>query len=412
MNTTQMPSGKQQTESFDVIILGGGAAGFFCAIHAAYRGLSVLLLEKSEKPMQKILISGGGRCNFTNLNASHQQYLCPNPHFVKSALSRFTPHDFIDFLDKHGVTYHEKAQGQLFCDNKASAITDLFLQQATRFGVTLKTNADTTHIDYDPATGYRLSVQWQQTPVYFQAPQLVIATGGPAIAQIGATADALRFAKQFAIKNTPFSPALVPLLLDQHWLNQIKPLAGVSTRVSIQTDNAPVFDDDLLFTHRGLSGPAVLQISSFWQKNQPIQIDFAPHLDIFEQLKTATQQQGKRQLATVLSQFLPKALATFFAGDNTKPIAEYANQNLLACAQRIKNFSLTPSNTAGFKKAEVARGGLLVDAFSSKTLMAKQQPNLFAIGEALDVTGYLGGYNFQWAWSSGFVVAQTLLKDG
>lgn len=390
--------------TYDVIIIGAGAAGLMCAIRAGERGLSVLVLDKAEKPGKKILISGGGRCNFTNLAVSSENYLSPNQHFCKSALSRYTPWHFIELLSQHGLTYNEKTLGQLFCQQQSKAVVEMLLAEAQKNGVEIHCQTDIYHIDYhDQYTLTAKNILTTKNQQY-RANHLVVACGGPSIPKLGASDFALQVAKQFQIKNTPFSPALVPLTLPHTLLQHYRPLAGISQPVSISC-NGVHFTENLLFTHRGISGPAVLQISSYWQKGDILSIDFCPtHSNLFKQLQQAKSTHPKLPLSRFLAQKLAKKFAQLLATGffTEKPLQQFDDTQLMQVANHLKNWEIQPSGSEGMKKAEVSKGGIHPDALSSKTFECKQQPHLYFIGEAVDVTGWLGGYNFQWAWSSGW----------
>lgn len=389
---------------YDAIIIGAGAAGLMCAIRAGERGLSVLVLDNGDKPGRKILISGGGRCNFTNLNISPTAYLSPNPHFCKSALSRYTQWHIIELLGKHGLTYHEKTLGQLFCEQKSKAIVDMLLAEVAEHDVTIACEQAVQSVTFADKR-YHISTGDSQ----FSAPKVVIACGGASFPKLGASDLALRLAKQFNLKNAPFVPALVPLTLPQLHLNKCKGLAGIATPVEISC-HGMTFQENLLFTHRGLSGPAVLQISSYWQKGDTLTIDLSPDDDLFKRLMTAKQTHPKQQLSTALGEVLPKKLAeslvAWFA-DN-KPLQQFSDKALQAFAEQQHHWQVQPSGSEGMKKAEVCTGGIAPDALSSKTFECHAQQGLYVIGEAVDVTGWLGGYNFQWAWSSGWCCGDAL----
>lgn len=394
---------------YDAIIIGGGAAGLMCAICAGQRGLSVLVLEKSDKIGKKILISGGGRCNFTNLDARPAAYLSPNPHFCKSALSRFTQWHFIEMLTAHGLSYSEKTLGQLFCEQKSAAIVEMLINEASRYQVSLFTEQHITAIDHVHAIPDSYCVT--ANGVDYAAHNVVVACGGPSIPKLGASDFALRIAKQFGISNTPFSPALVPLTLPEPLLSQCKTLAGVSHFVKITCNNVG-FEENLLFTHRGLSGPAVLQISSYWQKGDTLSINLYPRSNVQNLLKTAKATQPNQLLSQCLSRDLPKKLAKAFVlwFFNDQPLQHYSDTALSEIAKLLTNWQIKPAGSEGMKKAEVSLGGISPDALSQKTFACKDQPRLHFIGEAVDVTGWLGGYNFQWAWSSGWCCGQHLEK--
>ncbi len=390
-------------ENVDVVIVGGGAAGLMCAITAGARGLSVLLLEHNKKPGAKILISGGGRCNFTNQDAVASAYISNNPHFAKSALSRYTPWDFMDVLARHDVTWHEKTLGQLFCDQGAKRILEVLLEECKTAGAEVRCGVSVTSVKFGEER-YHLSTTSGQV----STKKLVIATGGLSIPKMGATGFAYDIAHQFGIGlNTPV-PALVPFTFTDVDLAFMKPLAGVAamSRVSI---GKTTFRESLLFTHRGLSGPAILQISSYWDEGVPVVINLLPDdEDVAGWLKTARESRSKAALKSVLAEKLPARLADAIAESWPGVMASFSNAVLQDVADRLTHWQVIPSGTEGFAKAEVTRGGINTDELSSKTLEAKVQPGLYFIGECVDVTGWLGGYNFQWAWASGWAAAQYL----
>lgn len=393
----------QTPKTYDVVILGAGAAGLMCAAAAGKRGRRVLLLDKADKIGKKILISGGGRCNFTNLHVNPAAYLSQNPHFCKSALARYTPYDFLDLMRRHHLSWHEKSLGQLFCDQKAPAIVAMLWAECQQAGVTLHLNADITRIQHTDALFHL-----QTTQGTFQASSLVIATGGPSIPRMGASDFGCRIAKQFGLKNIPFSPALVPFTLDQALLGGLfAGLAGVSTPVAVSCRNG-YFREQMLFTHRGLSGPAMLQISSYWQQGAPLHIDLLPERDAYAWLQAVQQQRPKTELKTVLAEVLPNRLAqrlceTLFPN---RPMGQYDTKRLQSIAAQLHAWTLTPAGTEGMRTAEVSLGGVDTRELSSKTLEARKLPGLYFIGETVDVTGWLGGYNFQWAWASGWCAGQ------
>ena len=388
------------SKSFDVIIIGAGAAGLMCAITAGNLGKKVLLLERNKKPGAKILISGGGRCNFTNLDATASAYISENPHFAKSALSRYSPWDFIDLLTKHDLTWHEKTLGQQFCDQGSKAILQMLLDECRAEGVELLLDEETATISKE---GKAFNVQSTSGP--FFAPQLVVATGGISIPKMGATDFGYRIARQFGLTMVAPEPALVPFVFDGEDQAAMRLLAGVAAdsyvRVS-ESKLSPGFRENLLFTHRGLSGPAILQISSYWKNNETVSIDIAPsEADLLGWLKAERDRRGAASVKSVLAQLLPERLAEQIAAKVPGKLAELSNDSLEKLAERIKNWKLVPTGTEGFAKAEVTRGGVSTHDLSSKTMEAKSVPGLYFIGECVDVTGWLGGYNFQWAWASG-----------
>ncbi|WP_417450170.1 NAD(P)/FAD-dependent oxidoreductase [Kordiimonas sp.] len=391
------------TEKHDVVVVGGGAAGLMCAATAAARGRSVVLLEHNRKPGAKILISGGGRCNFTNQDTTAAAYLSENPHFAKSALSRYTPWDFMDMLARHGVTWHEKTLGQLFCDQGAKRILEVLLRECEDAGAEVRTGTGVKSVQcrnghYEVATSSGL----------LQASSLVVATGGLSIPKMGATSFAYDIARQFSIPVTEPAPALVPFTFADTDLAFMKSLAGVATDCVVSL-GAATFRENLLFTHRGLSGPAILQISSYWSSGKAITVNLLPdEPDALLWLRTTREGRPKAGLKSILAERLPSRLAEAVADHWPGPIGTMSNKVLATVAQRLVSWQLTPSGTEGFAKAEVTRGGVSTAALSSKTLEAKTQAGLYFIGEAVDVTGWLGGYNFQWAWASGWAAAQDL----
>lgn len=386
---------------FDVIILGGGAAGLFCASIAGKRGRRVLVLERAEKVGKKILISGGGRCNFTNLHARPDNYLSQNPNFAKSALARYTPQDFIALVNAHRIAFHEKKLGQLFCDGSAQQIVEMLLRECADAGVTIKTHCDVQAIAKGEGFTLRTSLGT------ITADSLVIATGGVSIPKMGATDFGYRVAQQFGLSLVPPKAALVPFTLYPHELETLRELSGVSldTQVSLGKRR---FRENILFTHRGVSGPAILQISSYWQPGQAITINLLPDEDAEALLQDA--QHSERTVGTWLSQFLPhrfaKAWATLQA--ETKPLRQYNAKELRRLSVALQQWSITPSGTEGFAKAEVTCGGVETSELSSQTMEARRVPGLYFIGEVVDVTGHLGGYNFQWAWASANAAGQAI----
>jgi len=373
---------------YDAIILGAGAAGLFCAATAGQRGKRVLLLDHSAEPGRKILISGGGRCNFTNVHTAPDRYLSGNRHFAKSALSRFTPRDFIELVDAHGIAWHEKTLGQLFCDGSARQIVSLLLEECAKGGVDLRCSASVGEIEHRDG---RFHLAWAS------APALVIATGGPSIPKLGATSLAYDLARRFGLKVVQPRPALVPLTLSAEDA-LFKELSGVSAEVVARCGKA-AFREAALFTHRGLSGPAILQISSYWQRGEPVRIDFLPDA-LPGWLLDSKRSQPRAALRKVLP--LPERLAAALAerlglaGD----MGSHSDKALRAAEEALRGWTFAPTGSEGFAKAEVTVGGIDTAGLSSQTMEARSVPGLYAIGEAVDVTGWLGGYNFQWAWAS------------
>ncbi|MGV8804451.1 MAG: NAD(P)/FAD-dependent oxidoreductase [Polaromonas sp.] len=406
------------THKFDVVVIGAGAAGLFCAAQAGQRGLQVLLLDHSDKVAEKIRISGGGRCNFTNRDATPAQFLSDNPHFCRSALSRYTPQDFIELLQRHNVPFHEKHKGQLFCNRSAEDIINVLLAECSAGGVTRWQPCSIKSVQSPEQTGTG-SYQIESNRGLIEAPQLVIATGGLSIPKIGATDFGYRLAQQFGLRLVEPRAALVPLTFDgQAWAPYAQ-LAGLALPVLIETSppgasakqrkKTQVFAEDLLFTHRGLSGPAVLQISSFWREGYCVRINLAPGVDLPATLLRA-KATSKKRVANELASLVPSRLADAWAGSDAalqRPISDATDKALLALAQGLADWQLTPSGSEGYRKAEVTVGGVDTRDLSSQTLESKQ-PGLYFIGEVVDVTGWLGGYNFQWAWASGFACAEAL----
>ena len=384
----------------EVVVLGGGAAGLMCAIAAGQRGRCVQVLDGSNRIGKKILMSGGGRCNFTNLNTQPEHFQSANPHFCKSALSRYRPEDFVGLVEAHSIQYHEKTVGQLFCNDSSKQIVAMLQSECDKFGVEISTRCEITAVE----------AQEDRYRVYsdhgdFLCESLVIATGGLSIPKMGASDFGFRLATQMGLKVRPTRAGLVPFTFSDPLKRMLARLAGVSTSVSISCGEAR-FDDDLLFTHRGLSGPAALQLSNHWQSSQDIAIDFLPNQSIASLLTAAKQTQPKTLLRTLLAHHLPKALVIelqtlVWPQQTDLPLAGFPDQQLRAIAQTLSDWSLRPSGTEGYRTAEVTLGGVDTDALSSTTMECHQFPGLYFIGEVVDVTGQLGGFNFQWAWASG-----------
>ena len=391
-----------QTSNFDVIIIGAGAAGLMCAQFAAAKGLQTLILDHSSRLAEKIRISGGGRCNFTNLNASPANYISNNPHFATSALSRYTPQHFCELLDWHGISYHEKTLGQLFCDDKSQAIIDLLDHLCQENHVQRKMNISVLKIAKTLA-GFELDT----TQGTFSCSKLVIATGGLAIPQIGATGFGYQIAQQFDIKIIPTAPALVPLTIAPQDLPNYTQLAGISF-LSETSLGKIKFIENSLFTHRGLSGPAILQISSYWSPGNKIAINLLPSQNIIEQIQH--QRSSNKMLSNFLSNYFSQKLAHSLC-DLLKfdvQLSQLSKAQLSAIERLIHHFQICPSGSEGYKKAEVTRGGVDTNELNSKDLQSKHVAGLYFIGEVVDVTGWLGGYNFQWAWSSGWCAGQAV----
>ncbi|MCS3456942.1 NAD(P)/FAD-dependent oxidoreductase [Aeromonas rivuli] len=388
----------------DVVVIGAGAAGLMCAQQAGYRGRSVLVLDNAKKPGRKILISGGGRCNFTNHQTGPQAFLCSNPHFCKSALARYTQQDFIDLVDRHGVNYHEKTLGQLFCDESAKEIVDVLLTECDWAGVSLQFQTEILSVAKSE-DGFVLVTSKGE----IACQSLVVATGGLSMPKLGATPFGYKLAEQFGLPVLPTRAGLVPFTLHQADKEAFAALAGVSLPVAVTAEDGTRFKEAMLFTHRGLSGPVILQISSFWLPGEKIHINLLPDLDILATLKGWAQAHPAQELKTVLGRELPKRFVDTLVelGQLTnKPMRQYNERELEAIAALLEDWQLLPNGTEGYRTAEVTLGGVDTNALSSKTMEARQVPGLYFIGEVVDVTGWLGGYNFQWAWSSGWVAGQ------
>ena len=421
-----------ESHQFDVVIIGAGAAGLFCAGVAGQAGLKVLIIDHSDKVAEKIRISGGGRANFTNKDVSPANFLSENPHFCRSALSRYTPRDFIALMDKHDIPHHEKHKGQLFCDNSAQDLIDMLLKECEAGGVQRwqpcqvqeikEISSNTTDLEHKNDSSRRIyclnSYEINSNLGMIKTASIVIATGGLSIPKIGATDFGYRVAKQFKLRMVEPRPALVPLTFDgDAWLPYAN-LAGLALPVVIETgvkkskpNEKAVFSEDLLFTHKGLSGPAVLQISSFWRENSTIRLNLAPNIDVLTLLQQSKTRSHKL-LANELANLVPSRLADAWTSTDTalqRPMSDVPDKALAQLAQRLSNWELTPTGTEGYKKAEVTMGGVDTRDVSSQTMESKQ-PGLYFIGEVLDVTGWLGGYNFQWAWASAFACAQGLAQ--
>ena len=393
-----------QMTHVDVIVIGAGAAGLMCAAQAGYRGRSVTVLDMGKKPGRKILISGGGRCNFTNENASPNNYLCTNPHFVKSCLSRYTQHDFVELVDRHGLAYHHKTLGQLFCDNSAQDIVDILLTECEWAGVTIKLRSEVLNVA-KTATGYSVTTE-QET---LTCESLVVASGGLTMPKLGATPIGYKIAEQFGLKVLPTMAALVPFTLHQHDKERFEGLSGISISCEVASEDGTVFKENILFTHRGLSGPAILQISSFWRAGQAVTINLLPELDLKQQLADWRETQAQKSLKNSLATILPKRFVEILYDSKAIPdcnINQLTHGQIDALADYIHAWQIKPNGTEGYRTAEVTLGGVDTDELSSKTFEAKKAKGLYFIGEVTDVTGWLGGYNFQYAWSCGFAAGQ------
>jgi predicted Rossmann fold flavoprotein len=390
-------------EAFDVVVLGAGAAGLMCALTAGQRGRKVLLLDHADKVGAKILISGGGRCNFTNLHSAPDRFLSGNADFCRSALSRYTQDHFVAMIERHGIAYHEKTLGQLFCDGSARAIVAMLLDECALGGVDVRVGHTVT--DVSRADSFQLETSHGA----FTTPALVLATGGLSIPKMGATGFAHDIARRFGLRVTEVLPALVPLTAMPQALGFEQLLAGVSLD-AIASCGATSFRENILFTHRGLSGPAILQISSYWRQGDTIVLDLAPDRDVNAFLLERKRARPKAEPKTVLAEMLPARLAQALAESCLPqgPIANVPDRALADFAARLKRWEVLPSGSEGWPKAEVMLGGIDTRDLSSRTMEARNVPGLYAIGEAVDVTGWLGGYNFQWAWSSGWCAGQAV----
>lgn len=399
-----------EDQHFDAIILGAGAAGMMAALTAGQLGKRVLLLDHARRIGEKIRISGGGRCNFTNIRASHKQFLSQNPKFAISALKRFTPQDFITMVNAHGIAFHEKSLGQLFCDHSATDILAMLFDEMDKGGVELMSETQIANVAHADGM-YRIS----SDNGAFSAPQLVVATGGLSIPKIGASNFGYRLAEQFGVNIVPTRPALVPLTFSGEIKEDMAELSGVSVPVRISAKKT-AFEEALLFTHRGLSGPAILQISSYWREGDTLNITMQPDIDMADILKTAREEYGKKQLVTILADYLPKRLADYvilqcrtqYPKLESANMADLNNKALEAVARQVQNWAVTPVGSEGYRTAEVTLGGVDTAALDSKTMMVKSVPGLYFIGEVVDMTGWLGGYNFQWAWSSGNAAGEAI----
>lgn len=391
--------------SYDVIVIGAGAAGLFCAAQAAKRGRSVLLLDHAKRIGGKILMSGGGRCNFTNMYAAPENYLSNNPHFCKSALSRYTQWDFIALVAEYGIDYHEKTLGQLFCDDSAKDILKMLLSECDKAGVQLRHPVEVQQIDKTD-TGFTLSSSHGE----YRCHSLVIATGGLSIPKLGASPFGYKVAEQFGLKLLPTRAGLVPFTLHEQDKTVLAELSGVSLDATAACHHTR-FHENILFTHRGLSGPAVLQISSYWQPGDAVLFNLSPTQDLLPLLEQQQQQHPDALLSTALAKHYPKRfvqVAIDYFGLNNKPLKQFQGRQLQQVARAFEQWALKPNGTEGYRTAEVTLGGVDTDELSSKTMESKKVPGLYFIGEVMDVTGWLGGYNFQWAWSSGWVAGQVV----
>ncbi|AGB84557.1 flavoprotein, HI0933 family [Serratia sp. FGI94] len=393
-------------EQFDVVVIGAGAAGMFCAAQAGQLGCRVLLLDNGKKPGRKILMSGGGRCNFTNMYAEPAAYLSNNPHFCKSALARYTQWDFIDLINRYGVAYHEKTLGQLFCDDSAQQVVDLLVKECELGQVTLRLRSEVLQVEKCDE-GFELMLNGEKV----SARSLVVASGGLSMPGLGASPFGYKLAEQFGLNVLPTRAGLVPFTLHKPLLEQSQTLSGVSVPASITAADGTLFREAILFTHRGLSGPAVLQISSYWQPGEYVSINLLPDLDLAGFLDQQRQAHPNQSLKNTLALQLPKRLVEFLQSLGQLPEAtlkQLTPAQQSALVDSLQQWRVQPNGTEGYRTAEVTLGGVDTRELSSKTMEARKVPGLYFIGEVVDVTGWLGGYNFQWAWSSAWACAQAL----
>lgn len=395
-------------EKFDAVIIGAGAAGMFCAAMAGQAGSKVLLIDNGKKPGRKILMSGGGRCNFTNLYIEPAAYLSQNPHFCKSALARYTQWDFIDMVGKHGIAWHEKTLGQLFCDDSAQQIVDMLVAECEKGQVTTRLRSEVLSIEHDE-NGYTIQLNGDSV----QAAKLVIATGGLSMPGLGATPFGYKIAEQFGLKVLPTRAGLVPFTLHKPLLEQLQVLSGVSVPSVITAENGVSFRESLLFTHRGLSGPAVLQLSSYWQPGEFVSVNLLPDTDLDELLNEQRNAHPNQSLKNTLAMVLPKRLVECLQQLGQIPDVTLKQLNVRQQSELIETlqaWQVQPNGTEGYRTAEVTLGGVDTNELSSRTMEARKMPGLYFIGEVMDVSGWLGGYNFQWAWSSAWACAQDLVS--
>ncbi len=386
-----------EVDGLDVLVIGGGAAGLFCALTAGQRGKRVRVIEHANRCGKKILMSGGGRCNFTNTGTRPENFLSANPHFCKSALARYRPEHFIAMVDRHGIAYHEKELGQLFCDDSSKQIVRMLLDECAAAGVDIRTQCSIEAVEKTEA-GFRL----RTSQGVFEAPALVVASGGLSIPSMGATGFGYALAKQFGHSVLPTRAGLVPLTLSGTHAERMRNLAGVALPVTA-TAGKQSFSNAMLITHRGISGPAILQISSYWQPGEPLTLDLLPGEDAFARLKALREERPAAELRTVLAELLPKRLAQRLCEENfeSRPMRQFNPKELQQIADALQHYPLIASGTEGYRTAEVTLGGVDTRELSSSTMESKLCPGLYFVGEVMDVTGWLGGYNFQWAWASG-----------
>jgi predicted Rossmann fold flavoprotein len=389
-------------ETFDIVVIGAGAAGMMCAIEAGKRGRKVLVIDHAAAPGEKIRISGGGRCNFTNIHAAPKNFISQNPHFCISALARYTQRDFIALVERHGIAFHEKTLGQLFCDGSARQIIDMLLAEMQRGGVQLRLSTSASGIE---RSGDNFTLSGGGAMI--RCKSLVVASGGKSIPKMGATGFGYEVAARFGLRIVETRPALVPLTFEPNTLERLKPLSGVALDAQIACGKTG-FSEAMLFTHRGISGPSVLQISSYWREGEEIRIAMLPKTDLFAVLRQARAENGRQALQTVLAAHLPRKLAQTLAEDLglAGHLADMSDKTLRRVEEAVNDWRIKPAGSEGYRTAEVTLGGIDTRELDSKTMEAKSVPGLYFIGEVVDVTGWLGGYNFQWAWSSGWCAGQ------
>ena len=399
-----------QIENFDTVILGAGAAGMMCAIEAAAHGGRVLIIDHAKAPGEKIRISGGGRCNFTNIGTSARNFLSNNPHFAKSALGRYTQHDFIAQVEKHGIAYHEKTLGQLFCDHSAKDIIAMLLEEMKRNGCELRLRTTLESLERNDS-GFAI-IFGGDGAAKIRCRNFVIACGGKSIPKMGASTLGYQLAAQFGLAVTETRPALVPLTFGEDLLSGFREIAGVSADARVSCGKTS-FEEALLFTHRGLSGPAILQISSYWRETQPIKISLLPEVDLFTLLRASKHENGRRSIANALGEILPRRLASYLAELHgwSGSMGETSDKTLAAIVSIIQGWEIFPIGSEGYRTAEVTLGGVDTAGLNSRTMETKTVNGLYFIGEVVDVTGWLGGYNFQWAWSSGWAAGTAIAEQ-
>ncbi len=393
-------------DSVDVVVIGAGAAGMMCAIEAGKRGRKVLVIDHAPSPGEKIRISGGGRCNFTNIHASPKNFISQNPHFCISALKRYTQHDFVALVERHGIAFHEKTLGQLFCDGSAMQIINMLTGEMKRYGAALRLSTAAERIERTDG-GFALNLSGG---VAVRCASLVVASGGKSIPKMGATGFGYDVAARFGLRTVETRPALVPLTFEPNTLERLRPLAGIAVDAVVSCGKTQ-FSEAMLFTHRGISGPAILQISSYWREGEEIGIAMLPEVNVFEALRQARAQNGKQAVQTALAAYLPKKLAQTLAESmaqdfGVSTLAEMSDKALRRVEAAVNDWRIKPSGSEGYRTAEVTLGGVDTRDLDSRTMEAKGAPGLYFIGEVVDVTGWLGGYNFQWAWSSGWCAGQ------